>query len=117
LIAQEEYQEAIKVLQKPAANGDTQAIVVLGMAYALNGNETEAREQLDKVLRNDRQNPARIAMLYAALGEKGKALDQLEKANDQNSNHLLFLRNEPVMKKLENEPRFRALMKKIGYPD
>jgi serine/threonine-protein kinase len=117
LIAQEEYREAIEVLQKPAANGDTHAIVVLGIAYALNGNETEAREQLDIVLGNDRQNPARIAMLYAALGENGKALDQLEKANDQNSNHLLFMRHEPFIKRLENEPRFRALIKKIGYPD
>jgi len=89
----------------------------LGIAYALNGNETEAREQLDIVLRNDRQNPARIAMLYAALGEKGKALDQLEKANDQNSNHLLFTRYEPFIKSLENEPRYKDLIRRIGYPD
>jgi len=117
LLAQGKYLEAIQALRKPAADGDTQAVVVLGMAYAQNGNEAEARKQLEVALRNGNRNAARIGMLYAALGENARALDQLEKANEQNSNHLLFMRNEPIMKGLENEPRYQALIKKIGYPD
>lgn len=44
----DKYDEAIKLLQKPADNGNVQAQVTLGFAYFANGNKSEAAKQLKK---------------------------------------------------------------------
>jgi serine/threonine protein kinase len=49
---------------------------------------------------------------YARLGEKEKALDELEKnAHEGFQNQLLF---EPMFDTLRDEPRFKALLKRAG---
>ena len=51
--------------------------------------------------------------IFARLGEKQKALAQLEKdaATDELNSWLLF---EPCYDSLRGEPRFEALLKKAG---
>jgi len=53
-------------------------------------------------------------MLYVALGDKEKALDWLERAYDQNAWAVYVIKAEPMFDPLRGEPRFEALVKKMG---
>jgi len=94
-----------------------------GWAYAQMGQPDKAREVLRELLeprRTDRYlQPYFVARVYAALHEKGKAVDWLEKADDELSEYLLFadyggLRTDPAWDDLKEEPRFKELLKKVG---
>ncbi len=55
-----------------------------------------------------------IARIYAGLGDKAQALDWLEKAYDQRTWSLFLLKAEPMYDNLRGEPRFQALVTKMG---
>ncbi len=55
-----------------------------------------------------------IATTYAALGEKDQALDWLERAYEARLGILVYVKVEPLLYPLHGEPRFQALLKKMG---
>lgn len=55
-----------------------------------------------------------LAVYHVALGEKGKALDQLDRAYHEK--RLLFIKVEPLLDPLRNEPRFQELLKRVNFP-
>jgi hypothetical protein len=57
-----------------------------------------------------------LALIYAALGEKEKALTQLEKAADQRVGWIVLLGVDPALDSLRAEPRFRALQRRVHIP-
>jgi hypothetical protein len=62
--------------------------------------------------RQDFQYSMVVAGAYAALGEKEKALDWLGNAIDGGfSNYIYMSQHDPFLKKLEEEERFKELMK------
>ncbi|REJ79311.1 MAG: hypothetical protein DWQ47_00795 [Acidobacteria bacterium] len=117
LAMQEKFSEAIDVMEKAKADGDKQIEVYLGMVHGLAGSEAQARRSAEAVLSGDRINEARLAMLYAAIGENSRALDLLDTAFEKKSIHLLFATADPILNKLKNEPRYQALLERIGYPE
>jgi hypothetical protein len=54
------------------------------------------------------------ASIYAALGDRGRALDILEQATASRQPAVLFLRLDPRFNPLQREPRFTALIKRLG---
>ncbi|HKS26079.1 MAG TPA: protein kinase [Thermoanaerobaculia bacterium] len=58
--------------------------------------------------------PLFLARIYAALGEKDKALELLQKVYDDRSESVVWLKVDPTFDTLRNDPRFQALMKKAG---
>jgi len=78
-------------------------------------------EQARQVLRQLKEVPRQqcvsgyhLAGIYAALGEKDKALDWLERAADERSPLIVYLKVDPQFEKLRSEPRFAALLKRMG---
>ena len=59
-------------------------------------------------------SPFSTAMIYVGLGDKGRALDGLEKAYEARSWLLLWLKMDRIFDPLRSEPRFIALLKKVG---
>jgi TolB-like protein/Tfp pilus assembly protein PilF len=59
--------------------------------------------------------PTEIAILYACAGNKGRALDMLERAYDVRDPNLVALRN-PIFDCLRNEPRYQDLCRKMNLP-
>jgi tetratricopeptide (TPR) repeat protein len=57
-----------------------------------------------------------VAMLYARLGDKEKALDALDKAYEERSRALAYIAVEPQLDPLRSEPRFVALLRRIAPP-
>ena len=91
----------------------------LGRAYALSGQTAKAREVLVELNRNSLKinvTPYNVASIYSALGEKGAALDQLEKAYQERSFYLMWLSVDPQLDSLRSEPTFQALVRRVGLP-
>jgi len=61
----------------------------------------------------ERENPFWSARFYAIMGERDKALSLLEKAYEDASRRGLYL-YDPEFDSLRAEPRFKALMQKLG---
>jgi hypothetical protein len=58
-----------------------------------------------------------LAIIYAGLGDRGAAIDWLERAAEPHTEQMmLYLGVDPVFRSLRGEPRFQALLKKIGLP-
>ena len=61
-------------------------------------------------------DPADIGFNYAELGEKDEAFAWLDKAYAEKSNLLAWVKVIPLMNGLRSDPRYAALLKKIGLP-
>ena len=57
-----------------------------------------------------------FAKLYAIFGHKEEALEYLEQAYREHSPRLVCLQNDPSYDFLRSEPRYRAIVKKVGLP-
>lgn len=69
-------------------------------------------------IRNKIGDPAKYqyAEILAAMGRKDEALTELEGALRLRDPGLGMLKTDPSLDPLRNEPRFKALVAKIGFP-
>jgi TolB-like protein/Tfp pilus assembly protein PilF len=96
----------------------------LAYAYVKAGRIQEAKDLLSELLemrqKDNEPRPraaAAIAGIYSNLGEIDKSLEWLEKAYEEHSGNLIFIYNDFTYDNLRSDPRFRALLKKIGFPN
>ena len=110
--------EAIAEFQKAVdLNGDPDSLGMLGQAYARNGQKDEAQKvllQLNEEAKSRYVTPYATALVYLGLGEKERALDELERAYQRgDTNYLYVIRIDPMLDDLRGHPRFDALVQKI----
>ena len=89
----------------------------LGRAYALSGRRIEAFKVLDELNELAKQGyslEVERAMVHNALGETDQALDWLEKGVEEHAFMIPYLKVWRIWTNLRSEPRFIALLKKIG---
>jgi DNA-binding winged helix-turn-helix (wHTH) protein/TolB-like protein/Flp pilus assembly protein TadD len=89
----------------------------LGQAYASAGRRTEALKEIDKLQELSTQRyvaPYNLALIYLSLGENNHALGWLEKAYEDRSTLLVWMKVDPRLDKLRSEPRFKAVMRQMG---
>jgi hypothetical protein len=58
-----------------------------------------------------------IATYYAELGNNERAFDSINQAIEQSDQTVGFMKIEPVLKPLHDDPRFKALLKRAGLPE
>ena len=120
-LAKGEYDKALTELQQALAlsGNETSFKAELGNAYAVAGKKSEALAILHELLQmSSRQYvaPYNIALVYVGLGEKDEAFQWLDKAYDERSVRLINIAVHPRFAALRNDPRFAALVQKIGLP-
>lgn len=112
------YEEAIRELKKGVAlsvrNGEP--LCYLGYAYAASGRRGEALKLLDEVqgLSGGKVSPYNVAIIYAGLGERDRAFEQLEKAYNGREEWLINLDVEKALDGLRSDPRFQDLLRRMG---
>ena len=108
--------EAIAIFE-PIAGVSANRLSSLGHAYAVAGQTAKARAILDTLeVRATRSYvPAYwFALLHAGLGEHDQALTSLERAYQERSTVLAYLRIDPRLAPLHALPRFQALVMRLG---
>ncbi|MEY2546310.1 MAG: hypothetical protein QOG48_1427 [Verrucomicrobiota bacterium] len=113
--------EAIAEFQKAVElNNDAYSIAMLGQAYARNGQREDAQKILARLTSEAKSRyiaPYAWALLYVGLGEKERALTELERAYQTGDNNYLFvIKVDPILDELRSEPRFNALVQKVIGP-
>jgi TolB-like protein/DNA-binding winged helix-turn-helix (wHTH) protein len=66
--------------------------------------------------RREYVSPYRFASLYAQLGDKEQALTYLDECVRQHAPPVLDLQNDTAFDSLHSDPRYRALVQRIGLP-
>jgi TolB-like protein len=119
----EMFPQSIAVLRKsvglPGNYFTPMSMADLGHVYAISGRNREARtmlSELHELSRKEYVSAFDIAVIHAGLGDKAQALAWLDKAYDDRSFFLVSLNVDPRFDNLRAEPRFRALVQRIGLP-
>ena len=113
------YEEAIAEFKKaiPLSKGNPEATAALGHAYAISGQKGEAQrvlEELKEYSKHQYVSPDNQALIYAGLGEKNEAFEQLQKAYDERAGQLIYLNVDPRFDTLRLDPRFQDLKRQVG---
>ena len=115
---QQKYQEAIAELEKARQIDETPIILaLLCHVYAVTGKTNDAHRiinQLNALSKQAYVDPYFLAEIHTALGERDQAFQELEKAYEQRSSWLVWLKVEPKFDSLRDDPRYTSLLKRIG---
>jgi serine/threonine protein kinase/Tfp pilus assembly protein PilF len=117
--AQGDFDQAVTAYKKAIllAGGDLEVLANLGHAYAKVGKRDEALKALAELLEYSKQGHSvswEIALVYNGLGDKKNTLQWLEKAAQERNYRCTALKVDQVWNDLHSEPRFIALLKKMG---
>jgi TolB-like protein len=61
-------------------------------------------------------SPTEFVDAYAQLGSKEEAIRYLEKSYRERAPHLVFVQSDPTFDFLHSDPRYRAIVNKMGLP-
>jgi eukaryotic-like serine/threonine-protein kinase len=114
------YDEAIEELRqaKEISNNDPWMEADLGNAYGAAGKRQEALDilrDLQDRRRREYISPYFTALIYVGLGEKERALEWLQKAYEDRSALMTWLRVEPKLDSLRSDRRFNELERHVGF--
>jgi DNA-binding winged helix-turn-helix (wHTH) protein/TolB-like protein/Flp pilus assembly protein TadD len=94
-------------------------VAARGFTYAKAGMTSEAQavlRELDALARQRFVTSYGIALVHAGLGLKDEAFGWLDRAFEERSHWLVWLRLDPRWKNLRDDPRFATLVEKMRYP-
>ena len=89
----------------------------LGASYTLSGNDAGALECLAELEEHERQGKSVWAwklITYAALGRADDVIRALERACDERASTLIIQLNHPFLDFVREDPRFHALLRRMG---
>jgi pentatricopeptide repeat protein len=119
LIANGQADEAIPVLENAVALTDRSPAVigVLIRAYAHAGRRTEALRLLDELKRRQQKGyipTAAFVNAYLGLGDNERAIIWLERAYEEQSLIMQYIKVHPFFDPLRGDPRFADLVRRVG---
>jgi TolB-like protein/DNA-binding SARP family transcriptional activator/Tfp pilus assembly protein PilF len=107
-----EAREAVRVSDRHPL-----ALALLGYLHTATGAAAEAERllaELEALADVRHVSPAYPAVIQMGLGRRGEALERLERAYEARDDWVVFLRAEPAFDPLRSEPRFMALLARVG---
>jgi len=113
--------EAISEFQNALGNWKDGSLPLssLAHAYAITGKKKEGQEILKRLLEISGRAyvPAYdIAVVYMGLGEVDQTLEWLNRAFEERSGFLIYIKCDRCFDGLRSDPRYEALLKRIGLP-
>jgi TolB-like protein/Flp pilus assembly protein TadD len=110
---------------RPGAGCGVDGFARIGYIHGLRGRASQAMQILNtlkaRVDERDRSGTQGdlakdVATVYMGLGKREETLTWLERAAELRSGWMLYLAIDPTFKSLHAEPRFQALLRKVGLP-
>ncbi len=93
------------------------ALGMLGLAYGLAGRKADATKILNELLDLNKTRyvtPAALVNVYLGLGDNDQAFVWLEKAYQERSNYIAYLKVFPMLDSIRSDRRFAELVNKVG---
>jgi adenylate cyclase len=114
-----QYSKAIQEIKEAMslAKSDLFGAGFLGHAYARSGDRREASAVLEGLIEASKRRyvpPYYQALILAGLGDRGRALDRLEKSLDSRDDFASYIKVDPRFDDLRREPRFVGLLRRMG---
>jgi TolB-like protein/DNA-binding winged helix-turn-helix (wHTH) protein len=104
-------------LKAPPVPSGAQDELAMRAAYRVSGIKGYWHERLALLLRQSRTHyvsPYTLAVSYSLLGDRNRAMENLEKAFDERHPSMVFVSIEPVFDSLHSDQRFASLRQKLG---
>lgn len=115
------YEEAIAEYRKvdEALPDWVVTLAGIGNVEGVAGKKEEPRQMLVRLTALSQRRyvtPFGIALVYAGLGENEQAMNWLEKALQDRVHWLVWIRLDPRWDPLRDEPRFKKIVSRVGFP-
>jgi TolB-like protein/DNA-binding winged helix-turn-helix (wHTH) protein/Flp pilus assembly protein TadD len=119
LICNNQAAEAIPVLERAASvtDGSPRVVSYLVWAYAHSGRRPDALRLVGELKKRQQAGyvPAgAFVIAYLGLGEKDEAFAWLERAYQEQSNLLKYLKVDLIFDSVRDDPRFQDLVRRVG---
>jgi TolB-like protein/Flp pilus assembly protein TadD len=112
-----QFAEAVQEFETCRRLDDSPIIIgSLAHAYAVSGRRAEARALLSELQRTESGrfvDPYYLAVVYAGLGEREQAFEQLDRAYRARDETLTWLKIDPRLDPLRADPRFADLLQSL----
>jgi serine/threonine protein kinase/tetratricopeptide (TPR) repeat protein len=105
-----EYSKAVEL------NDDPFVLAFLGQAYARAGQRDEAQKILARLSEEAKSRYVHgysFALMYLALGDKERAIDEMERAYRERDANVVEIKVDPMLDDLRGNPRFEVLVNQI----
>jgi TolB-like protein/Tfp pilus assembly protein PilF len=112
--------EGIEQIRRAVASdpGSPLQLGWLGYLYGINGQREQSREVLRQIQalqqRGQYVQPYVMAIAHIGLGEKDESFRLLDQAVSERSDELFFVRVDPALDPLRDDPRFAAMLQRMG---
>lgn len=113
-LGRRQYPQAVDESKKAWLLSGKQPVwaVLLERSYALSGDKDNARKILSDLLQQSRHvyvPPYFISVMYAAIGDKKRAMEWLERGYSERDLYLAWIKVDPALDPLRSEAKFREL--------
>jgi TolB-like protein/DNA-binding winged helix-turn-helix (wHTH) protein/Tfp pilus assembly protein PilF len=107
------FAEAFAARQQARSLQNDPSVTALAEAYKHSGYRGYLLKEAQIL---ELANPANAAHSYALLNDEVRAMTALELGYSRHDGHILFMRTAPEMDSIRSSPRFRDLVRRIGFP-
>ncbi len=113
--------DAIREMKIAYQNSDSavEYLAAVGFLYGRTGDRKESEKVLADILRLSKVEyvpPYLMGSVCVGLGKFDEAFIWFNRAIDEHSNSMEYLKVDPIFDPVRNDPRFAQLMKKVGLP-
>ncbi|MBI4547884.1 MAG: protein kinase [Ignavibacteriae bacterium] len=119
------YPEAIKAFQDlilasslATSKAHPVPIAALAHVYALSGRSEDAMNMIELLQEKSKEEyvaPYWMSIAYAGLGNSAEVFRWLQQAYEEKDGSIIFLKAESIFDKWHSNPRFTALLNKLGF--
>jgi len=115
------FPEAIAEFENATANWKdvSMPIAALAHAYAITGKKKEAQDLLNQLIEQSKErfvSAYDIAAIHVGLGNTNQAFEWLDKAYEERSGFLPYIKCDRRFNPLHSDPRYQDLLRRIGLP-
>jgi TolB-like protein/Flp pilus assembly protein TadD len=116
------YAEVIELNEKGLQTDPTNPVFLrfAGIAYAKAGRRQDAEKIINRfreIAKTEYVMSYHLALIYSALGDKDKAIAELETAFNEHDYLLPRIKVEPFLDPLRNDPRFVDIVRRLNFPE
>jgi TolB-like protein/DNA-binding winged helix-turn-helix (wHTH) protein/tetratricopeptide (TPR) repeat protein len=118
---QKRYAEALELAQTARRMDESPLIAAMvAYTYAAAGHRADAERMLSEISEEVKEQYScsyEVGAAYTALSEVNEAFRWLDKAYEERSTCMVALKQDPRFDDLHSDPRFQALVRRVGFPE